>query len=1660
MLGSDNKKHSSSSWLFCCTSSWLPSSPSMMRSGKEPEEKHGVTLTDSKETQRKPAGWKAMPYILGNETFERLATVGLLANLMVYLLTQLHLEQVSAINILNIWSGTTNFTPMIGAFISDAYVGRFRTIAFASIVALLGMVTMTLTTWIPQLHPPQCTPEQKQLDQCIRATKTQLGVFLMGLGLLSIGTSGIRPCSIPFGVDQFDPTTEEGRKGINSFYNWYYTSFTVVILIVLTLLVYLQDSVSWAWGFGVPTLLMFCSIIFFLVGTHIYVYVKPDGSAFSSIGQVLVAAYKKRRLKLPANGEVEALEGVFYDPPLKKTVVSKLPLTEQFRLLNKASIIVDGEVNPDGSPSKKWRLCSIQQVEELKCMLKVVPILASAIIFFTALIQGGTFKVSQALQMDRHLGPKFQIPPGSLSVISMLTLALWVPFYDRVLVPSLRKITKHEGGITILQRMGIGIVFSILSMVVAGLVERERRASAILHASPDGVAPMSVMWLAPQLILLGFADAFHSIGQIEFFNKEFPEHMRSLGNSLQFCTVALASYLSSLLVTIVHDITGKHGRTDWFTDDINAGRVDYFYYLLAGMGILNLVYFVVCAHRYRYKISVQNEEKSHFDVELNPVKGENNSEQEEEEKHGVVLAHSKETQRKPGGWKAMPYILGNETFERLATVGLQANLMVYLLTQLHLNQVLANNVMNIWSGATNFAPLVGAFISDAYVGRFRTIAFASIVAFLGMVIVTLTAWIPHLHPPSCTQQQQDLHQCIRATTPQLSIFLLGLGLLSVGTSGIRPCSIPFGVDQFDPTTEEGRKGINSFFNWYYTSFTVVIMIVLTVVVYIQDSVSWAWGFGIPTLLMFCSIILFFIGTNSYVHVKPEGSVFSSIAQVLVAAYKKRGIKVPGSGEVKGVFYDPTFKTSVVSRLPLTDQFRLLNKAAVILEGEVKPDGSPSSKWRLCSIQQVEEVKCIAKVVPIWASGIIFFTALIQQGTFTVSQALKMDRHLGPKFQIPAGSIFIISMLTLALWVPFYDRILVPSLRKITNHEGGITLLQRMGIGVVFSILSMVVAGLVERDRRASANLHAGPDGHGVAPMSVLWLAPQLILFGFADAFNIIGQIEFYNKEFPDHMRSIGNSLLFCTVALGSYLSSFLVTIVHEITGKHGRTEWFRDDINAGRVDYFYYLIAGMGVLNLVYFLVCARRYRYKSRPSSSWPFCCTKCLPITSSRSPSSPSVVKEPEEKHLVLSDSKETQRKPGGWKSMPYILGRNETFERLATFGLLANFMVYLLTQLHMDQVSATNLLNIWGGITNFAPLVGAFISDAYAGRFRTIAFASIASLLGMVTLTLTAWIPQLHPPPCTPQHQLLGQCNGPNKAQLGVFVMGLGFLSIGTGGIRPCSIPFGVDQFDPATEEGRKGINSFFNWYYTSFTVVLMIALTLVVYIQDSVSWVLGFGIPTGLMFCSIILFFFGARIYVHAKPEGSVFSGIARVLVAAYRKRHLKLPATGEAVFYDPPMKGTVKLPLTKQFRFLNKAAVVLDGEIRPDGSPSNKWRLCSIQQMEEVKCLIKVVPIWASAGASYLSSVTVTIVHAVTGKRGRPSWLANNINAGRVDYFYYLIAAMGVLNLVYFVVCAQRYHYKIKYVNALNPPHVLLYYPNPRPRGMTSSAHQLWISTPK
>lgn len=269
--------------------------------------------------------------------------------------------------------------------------------------------------------------------------------------------------------------------------------------------------------------------------------------------------------------------------------------------------------------------------------------------------------------------------------------------------------------------------------------------------------------------------------------------------------------------------------------------------------------------------------------------------------------------------------------------------------------------------------------------------------------------------------------------------------------------------------------------------------------------------------------------------------------------------------------------------------------------EVESDNAKGSTnpWKLCTVTQVEELKSIIRVLPIWASGIIFSTVYSQMSTMFVLQGNTMDQHMGPNFKIPSASLSLFDTLSVIFWAPVYDRVIVPFARKYTGHERGFTQLQRMGIGLVISIISMVVAGILEVARLNYVKKHNYYDLEYI-PMSIFWQVPQYFLIGCAEVFTFIGQLEFFYDQAPDAMRSLCSALSLTTVALGNYLSTLLVTIVNNATTRNGSLGWIPDNMNRGHLDYFYWLLAILSLLNFLVYLWISKWYTYKKitcRPS-------------------------------------------------------------------------------------------------------------------------------------------------------------------------------------------------------------------------------------------------------------------------------------------------------------------------------------------------------------------------------------------------------------------------------------------------------------------------------
>ncbi|XP_055814545.1 protein NRT1/ PTR FAMILY 8.3-like [Solanum dulcamara] len=206
-------------------------------------------------------------------------------------------------------------------------------------------------------------------------------------------------------------------------------------------------------------------------------------------------------------------------------------------------------------------------------------------------------------------------------------------------------------------------------------------------------------------------------------------------------------------------------------------------------------------------------------------------------------------------------------------------------------------------------------------------------------------------------------------------------------------------------------------------------------------------------------------------------------------------------------------------------------------------GDYSNAWRLCTVMQVEELKILIRMFPTWATGIVFSAVYAQMSTMFVEQGIVMDTAIG-SFRIPAASLSTFDIISVIVWVPVYDRILVPIARRLTGKDRGFSELQRMGIGLFLSMLCMSAAAIVEIKRLQLARDLGLVDEAVAVPLSIFWQIPQYFLLGAAEIFTFIGQLEFFYNQSPDAMRSLCSALsLMTTTALDNYLSSFILTVV-------------------------------------------------------------------------------------------------------------------------------------------------------------------------------------------------------------------------------------------------------------------------------------------------------------------------------------------------------------------------------------------------------------------------------------------------------------------------------------------------------------------------------------
>ncbi len=246
--------------------------------------------------------------------------------------------------------------------------------------------------------------------------------------------------------------------------------------------------------------------------------------------------------------------------------------------------------------------------------------------------------------------------------------------------------------------------------------------------------------------------------------------------------------------------------------------------------------------------------------------------------------------------KGIPYIIGNEAAERFSFYGMKAALVIFMTQYLHLmgdtvtdsmSKAKASEYMHLFVFAVYLTPIAGAIISDRFWGKYKTIICLSIVYCLGHAALAFMG----------------------VTGPAAIWLLAGLGLISIGAGGIKPCVSAHVGDQFG---ENNKHMLPNIFNWFYFSINLGAAISNMMIPWLLEWFGPHWAFGVPGILMALATFLFWLGRKEFIHIPAAGKSFTN--EIFTEAGLKLLLKLVGIFSFVAIFwslFDQTASTWVL-----------------------------------------------------------------------------------------------------------------------------------------------------------------------------------------------------------------------------------------------------------------------------------------------------------------------------------------------------------------------------------------------------------------------------------------------------------------------------------------------------------------------------------------------------------------------------------------------------------------------------------------------------------------------------------------------------------------------------------------------------------------------------
>lgn len=352
---------------------------------------------------------------------------------------------------------------------------------------------------------------------------------------------------------------------------------------------------------------------------------------------------------------------------------------------------------------------------------------------------------------------------------------------------------------------------------------------------------------------------------------------------------------------------------------------------------------------------------------------------------------------------SIKYIMSNEICERFSYYGLRAILALYLTEQLLFSETNATVVVHAFTMGAYATTLIGGYLSDAVLGKYRTIFYVSLIYCSGGAVLAITA----------IKGLLGGHWWGMA---------LGLFLIALGTGGIKPVVSAFVGDQFTPAQAHLLERVFRLF-YFCINFGSVFSTLLTPV--IRTNFGYAPAFGLPAVLLLVATSIFWVGRRKYRTYAPQGSVLKDAAKLIYYATSIR-IKY-GRGSLSS---EKSYLFLAEGQFPTT---------------------------------LIQDVSAALRVLLVFVPLPFFWALFDQHATRWIFQAQAMNRdidlswmHLGT-ITVAADQIPALDPILVLILVPLFDQIIYPTIARFRPFRP----LPRMTFGMLLIAGAFVVAGFLQ-----------------------------------------------------------------------------------------------------------------------------------------------------------------------------------------------------------------------------------------------------------------------------------------------------------------------------------------------------------------------------------------------------------------------------------------------------------------------------------------------------------------------------------------------------------------------------------------------------------------------